>query len=159
MFDIDNNTEPNLQRLVNLYSFLVIFLMQENVKNTSPDYLIEKWKRWIGTDVQLKQNTLRPEDIVAFDEYLKRWRIKSEEVISAVREIFYFIHCINETDLRNWIHWFEYFGGDIMKIRSDRTVGLHPIAYQKVKSLIQEEYNIVLAFIRQMKLTQLEDEA
>lgn len=159
MFDIDNNTEPNLQRLVNLYSFLVIFLMQDNVKTTSPDYLIEKWKSWIGTDVKLKQNVMQQGDIVAFADYRKTWQLKTNEEISSVREIFYFIHCIDECDLRNWIHWFEYFGGDIMKIRSERIVGLHPITFQKVKSLIQEEYNIVLAFIRQMKLTQLEDEA
>jgi hypothetical protein len=155
MFDIDNNTEPNLQRLVNLYSFLVIFLLQENVKNTHPSYLIEKWNHWIGTEVKLKQNVLQPGDIVAFADYRKTWCLRTDEEILAVREIFYFIYCIDRCDLRNWIQWLNYFGGDLTKISSEKKVGLHFLAHQKVKSLMEEESDVVTAFLRDMKLSEI----
>ena len=159
MFDIDNNTEPNLQRLINLYSFLVVFLFQEELEKTSPDYLIEKWNYWIGEDVKLKQNTLYPSDIVKFSNYCKNWNwnLNTDKILS-VKEIFYFTFCIEELDLKNFVYWFKYFGGDLMKISSEKKTGLHPLAHKKVIALIQNEENAIKAFIREMKITELENE-
>ena len=156
MLDIDNNTEPNLQRLVNLYSFLVIYLFQDSLQLTSPDYLIEKWNHWIGTDVKLKPNVIQPGQIIAFSDYRKRWHLDTDEKILDVKEIFYFINAIDDDDIRVYIHWFQHFGGELTKICSKKKTGLHPIAHNKVKSLMQDEQELLKIFLRDMKIDTLE---
>ena len=157
MIDIDLNTEPNLQRLVNLSSFLVVFLFQEALENASPDYLIEKWNHWIGTEVRLTPNTIQPGDFIAFKDYKILWHLSDENAVK-VKEIFYLIRSIDAIDIRNWIYWFRYFGGDIMKISSKKKTGLHPIAHNKVKDILSREAVYVTAFLREMKLNELLDE-
>lgn len=156
MLDIDNNTEPNLRRLTNLYSFLVIYIYQDNLMTTSPDYLIEKWQHWIGKDVELKQNVLQPGDIIKFADYRKTWSLNTDEEILLVKEIFYFIYSIEEIDLRNIIYLFRYFGGDLMKISSEKKTGLHPLTHQRVQKWMNNDVEIIKIFLRDMKIDSLD---
>jgi hypothetical protein len=123
---------------------------------TSPDYLIEKWQHWIGKDVELKQNSLQPGDIIRFADYRKTWCLNTDEKISSVREIFYFIYSIEEVDLRNIIYWFRYFGGDLMKISSEKKKGLHPLAHEKVQNWMNDDAEIIKIFLRDMKIDSLD---
>jgi len=150
--DVVNNNEPNLERLVNLISFIYIFYVESLLKS-SPDYILEKWKWFIG-NIVLDKN-LPIEDSESYIKYKKTWNIKDDDKIKG---IFYFLSsCMNTLHLKNMINAYINFGGDLNKISSKKKKGLHPNLNRYVLlEIVDANADIIKAFVRQMKINELE---
>jgi len=148
-YDIENNIEPNLERLVNLISLISIFLTEPLLKS-SPDYILEKWKWFIG-DIVLDKN-LPTEDSESYIKYKKTWNIQDDNI----KGIFYFLSSCVKISLQKMINAFINFGGDLNKISSIKKRGLHPNLYRYVLDVFDSNPDVIKAFVRQMKINDLE---
>ena len=148
---IENNSEPNLERLVNLISFIFIFFVEESLLKSSPDYILEKWEWFIG-DLVLDKN-LPIEDSETYTEYKETWNIQDDEKIKG---IFYFLSSCVTVSLQKMINAYINFGGDLNKISSTKKKGLHPNLYRYVLDAFDSNTDVIKAFVRQMKINELE---
>jgi len=147
--------DPNWQRLINLYSF--VLNMRNDVDRNSPDYLIEKWNHWIGEDVKLEPAVIPAHFLVNFADYKKTWQLKEDENIKL---IYYYLKELESgeelLDIRVIVNEFRHFNGNLLHICSKNKKGLHFILYAKMCNYFVKNENLFMAFIRDMRIDELE---
>lgn len=150
MYDFENNTSPSVERLLNLHR-LVCVLHDLVEKNHSPDYVLEKWNRYMGEEVKLVDAAKDSSYVVRFYVYKKVWG----EVALEIRSIYYFISLLeNNYRVKNIFKWFEYFGGDFDKIPSERQKGLHELLQQKSYEMLNKD-KTCQALLRELKIKEV----
>lgn len=145
MIDFEN-AEPNLQRLINLFSF-VFNLNDFRDHKHSPDYILEKWNHWIGKDVKLNDSPKEIAYINKFVEYKRLWGDIAEDV----KLIVYFLYVI-DNDMYNCFSAFQKFNGDILKISTDKKTGLHPNLRVHLIDMLRENETIIKAYLRDINI-------
>ena len=152
--NITTNTEPNLERLINLFSF--VYNMHDFPQEQhSPDCILEKWNHWVG--VKLTPNVMESGKIVQFHYYKDKWKIKGDDGEN-IKIIFYFLSYIEDLDVKEVIKWFRYFGGDLRKIHNKKKTGLHIMLYRGMENYFDMNEDLIIAYLREMKIDSIINE-
>jgi len=138
MYDFNNNEDPNIERIINLFSFILLlhdFPQQEH----SPDYILEKWNYWIGEDVVLTPNVIHSERVASFACYKQKWGDNCENV----KLIYYFLIGLENLNILNCLADFNHLGGDLLNVSTQKKTGLHALLkVELVRWLEANELNI-----------------
>ena len=156
MYDFDNNQDLNLQRIINFYSLLLN--LHSFPYDYSPDYILEKWEKWIGDDCWLSVNgALDISLFVKFEDFKKKWG-EHPYIYSKIEGIFYFL-CSNENmNMRNNMRDFKHFGGDLRKICALKKTGLHFMVYNNMIDYLKLNTENIKGFLRDMIIDDLMEE-
>lgn len=157
-YDIKNNTDTNLQKLINLINFCIIFINFTNSKD-APDYVLEKFNHWINVELYYV-----PEQHIEyrFLEYKDFWGEDSEEIktyfyfLSKISEITYgtTVEC-REHFINDCINTYKLFGGKLLDLSSDKKVGIHQNLIDYVQTLFGAGHTFITAHLRDMQIDEL----
>ena len=142
--------KSQLDNLINYYILYCSFT-DYDVLNTSPDYLLEKWEKYIGIkDIQNPNKVLDIESKYyhTFKEYQNKW---GEESLW-VKDILEFTMVLNTKPYNlccpsELVKTFNDMIGDVNKINNYTYNGLHDILKRKALEWVDHnirDYNLVI---------------
>ena len=151
--------DPDLERIHNLYCFSINFSKYVNGNDPicqSPDYIMEKYHHWIGSNPCITSPLYTPDDITNFMiNYFKTWRYLSGPMTESTdlqRILIYLKLTESKLDLIEMFNIFEKYIGPISMISSDVKIGLHPKLYDFVSDVINRNDDTITILLRDMKI-------
>jgi hypothetical protein len=136
-------------KIENILKFTVLFTLHEKIKSYSPDYIIEKYDRWIG----IKPINIEYYNNVEILEYEKIWG----DIIDVKPQINYIIEICklkyDSTNIESILKVFEKCIGDPNSVKSEIISGLSAPLNYKVNYIMKT--NDITKIIRDLKLRDL----
>ena len=141
--------DKHLNKIINLFSFNINLTKLES---QSPDYILEKYNHWIGTDPIIPVNLYTPDDLLSFMlRYQKRWG--SSELIR--RQLMY-LNLTENLNIRTMVSRFEEYIGPIEMISSERKGGLHEITKRDfIPKVLEKNNGDIITILRDLKINSL----
>lgn len=142
-------------RLNNLIGFTINFYQLE-ITDISPDYIKEKWDKWIGCDSDIKIDRENVKDIPIIKIWIDRWKV-SDEDFESLKNIMYFIHLLQNRfsqGLEILIETFEETIGETHLINDCELnlTGIHPVIINHILPILIEQEK---DFFREVQLREL----
>lgn len=145
--------DKHLNKIINLFSFNINLTKLES---QSPDYILEKYNHWIGTDPIIPVNLYTPDDLLSFMlRYQKRWGSTK-----LVRRQLMYLKLTENLNIRTMVSRFEEYIGPIEMISSERNIyrcnGLHEITKRDfIPKVLEKNNGDIITILRDLKINSL----
>jgi len=133
-------------KLKNLIYFTLNFHSQLDceLKNQSPEYIMEKWNKYIGFEIQDNSKINGSQIIGKF--YLDRWGQSQYISYDEFSTIYNYLEPISNYDLSELrlemiVDYFRKFVGDLEMINADIYNNLHPLKLEAVNKWLEIPQN------------------
>ena len=141
--------DRHLNKIINLFSFNINLAKLES---QSPDYILEKYNHWIGTDPIIPVNLYTPDDLLDFMlKYHRRWGSTK-----LVRRQLMYLKLTENLNIRTMVSRFEEYIGPIEMISSERKGGLHEITKRDfIPKVLEKNNGDIITILRDLKINSL----
>jgi len=141
-------------QIVNLTKFNVNFskfVDSCDLLKQSPDYILEKYRHWIGFETTIVHKIYTPDDMTDFfNKYWKRWGIFEEY---SVKNILIYLYSTRSMNLVLMSEKFEEYIGPMNMISDvpDKK-GLHHLTERFVGEVLEKNKDNIKVVLRDMKI-------
>lgn len=131
---MENNLTHN--KVCNILYFVAIISVFDNTYNQSPDYILEKWNRYIGMDVSKSSVDISIRTMDKIEKYKARW--SNSELYDRQFHIIlnYLFNMTTINHLSTMVDEFKKYVGSGDINNSDYDGGIHPIMVNHIKDSI-----------------------
>jgi hypothetical protein len=141
-------------QIVNLTKFNVNFskfVDSCDLLKQSPDYILEKYRHWIGFEPTIVHKIYTPDDMTDFfNKYWKRWGIFEEYEL---KNILMYLHSTQNLSLLTMVEKFEEYIGPMSMISdTPDKKGLHHRTERFVNEVLEKNKDNVKIVLRNMKI-------
>ena len=143
-------------QIVNLTKFNVNFsdfISNNDLLSHSPDYILEKYNHWIGSNPTIECKLYTPDNMTDFFlNYWKRWRVY-EKYSAEVKNILMYLYSTRSMNLVLMSEKFEEYIGPMSMISDvpDKK-GLHHLTERFVGEVLEKNKDNVKVVLRDMKI-------
>lgn len=144
-------------QIVNLTKFNVNFskfVDHCDLLKQSPDYILEKYRHWIGFEPTVEHKLYTPDDMTDFfNKYWKMWRPSTEDINKKLKNILMYLHSTQNLNIVLMSEKFEEYIGP-MSIISDTPDkrGLHHVTHNFVDQVLEKNKDNIKVVLRDMKI-------
>jgi hypothetical protein len=141
-------------QIVNLTKFNVNFskfVDSCDLLKQSPDYILEKYRHWIGFEPTIVHKIYTADDMTDFfNKYWKRWGIFEEYEL---KNILMYLHSTQNLSLLKMVEKFEEYIGPLSMISdTPDKKGLHHRTERFVNEVLEKNKDNVKIVLRNMKI-------
>lgn len=173
---MDNNFTREINQLKNLLKYNFVFSQGAGkiYLHADPDYIKEKWDRWIKFDPIVPAPGIYETTAEYIDFYNSYWKSNdavnyldprlSEKILSYADKfgeqntkacIRHLIFKLSESSPSVSYEVFEYVFGPLHLICDQETTGEHPLIKEKINDLIADYYDVFKPLIRDLRISRL----
>lgn len=157
---MDNfDRDPNLERIRNLLKFTFLlspWVTHAHLQVNSPDYILEKYTRYIGFPPIVTDDLMGPDEAdfkMFLSEYRKIWGDKTDLAIPQLKYLSLSINLSFDLMVGN----FERFLGPVSSINPNPEGGLHSNMWDYLETYMESDYQkkLILTCLRDLRLGNL----
>lgn len=174
MKSMNNNFTPEINQIKNLLKYNFIFVTLGGSYYADPDYIQEKWDRWIKFEPIVPAPGIYKTTAEYIDFYNTYWKRNDAvnyldprlgEKVSAYADKFgeantracirHIIFKLSESSPSVSYEVFEYVFGPLHLICDEETTGEHPLIKERINDLIEDRYDVFKPLIRDLRISRL----
>jgi hypothetical protein len=144
-------------QIVNLTKFNVNFskfVDSCDLLKQSPDYILEKYRHWIGFEPTILHKIYTSDDMTDFfNKYWKMWRPSTDDINNKLKNILMYLYSTQNLSLLTMVEKFEEYIGPMSMISdTPDKKGLHHRTERFVNEVLEKNKDNVKIVLRNMKI-------